>query len=888
MNSWLRERAARFCSLFTRSKAAPELEEEFAVHLEMAVQDNLRRGMDLAEATRSARMRFGGVAQARESVREQMGMPLLESFITDVRYALRSLRKSPGFALVAILTLALGIGANTAMFSIVEAVMLRPLPYPEPERVAALLEQRTSGVGAPGQRMRVAAANLVSYKAENRSFAGIAGFESIGMNLTGSGTPERILGERVTADYFSVLGVQPEQGRAFLPEEDKPGGNRVVIVTHELWQNRFAADPVLLNSFLTLNGQRYQVIGIMPPGFQPLTQYAGPGRVGFLVPAAYSSKILAAHGDHEIEVAARLKPGVSLSEARADLDVISERLARQYPDTNRNVNTSLMPLLNDLTRNVRLSLIVLLAAVGMILVIACTNLANLLMVRASNRQHETAMRYALGASRLRVFRELATQCMVLAALGGSAGLFLADATKQLILAMAPANIPRLPAVAINWRVVLFSAALSVIAGGFFSFCLFPGFQGLKGSPIDSFRTARRSSLGRTAMRWRSALVVIQVSLCMVLLVGSGLMLRSFVSLLGVDLGFTTDRVLAMNVSLPDPRYPDAERRFAFFEELERNVSVLPGVEAAAFANRMPMRGGWGGGIHLDSATGVRENLDVDMQAVSGSYFRALSIGLVRGRFLTADDRTKSQPVAVVNSEFARRFLGSEDPLGKRIRISPQAPWVTIVGVVTDIHRGGKSEPVTPQVYFSASQTSLYPVRLADFVFRSRVEPRRLLAAVQKQIWAIDKDQPVTNVRTLQEIVSLSVADRRFQTMLLLILAGLALVLAAVGIYGVISYGVTQRRAEIGIRIALGASQRAILKSVVGQSMGMVATGVVLGVFGAYGLSKYLKTLLFAITPSDPLTYASIVFFLSMVGLAACWVPAMRAAKLDPTVALRDE
>ena len=844
MNGRMREMRERIVSLFTRDKQRPELDEELATHLAMAVEDNLRRGMEPSEAERQAKIRLGGLEQAKERVREQRGLPRLESLAKDLRYALRGLRKNPGFTFVAVLTLGLGIGANTAIFSIVEAVVLRALPYPEPENLVAIWESQaaertssptTSGAGRPGQRMPVAPANLTNYITENRSFASIAGYESAGMNLTGSGTPERLLGERVTAEYFPVLGVQPAQGRAFLPEEDRPGNNRVIIVTHEFWQNRFGGDSRLLNNFLTLDAQRYQVIGIMPPGFQPLTQFGVTERVSFLIPAAYSQKLLAAHGDHEIDVVARLKPGASVKRSQADLDAISARLAQSYPDSNRNVRATTSPLIDDLTRNVRLSLLVLVGAVGLLLVIACTNLANLLMVRAINRQREIAMRIALGASRLRVLRELAIQNLVLAAFGGLAGLLLAASTKQSILMIAPANIPRLADMTLNGRVGLFTAGMSMLTGIFFT--LFPSWQAFKASPIDSLKVGQRNSPGRTAMRWRSTLILLEVSLSMMLLVGAGLLLRSFISLQGVDLGFSTQHVLAMNINLPDLRYPDPERRLAFFEALSEKIGALPGVEAAAFANRMPMRGGWGGGVQVEVKGTIQENLEADMQAVNTGYFQTLGLELRRGRLLAAADRSGAPLVAVINAEFAKRFLAGLDPTESRIRRSPTAPWVSVVGVISDVHRDGKGKPVTPQVYFSAAQTRVYPVRLADFAFRASIDPRSLLTAVRKEVWSIDKNQPVTNVRILNEIVAASMAPRRFQTLLLLLFSGLAVTLAAIGIYGVISYGVSQRTSEIGVRMALGASQGVILRSIVGRSMLTVGAGIGLGLLGAFGLSS---------------------------------------------------
>jgi putative ABC transport system permease protein len=814
--------------------------------------------------------------------------------MNNLRYAVRLLMKSPGFALVAILTLALGIGVNSAIFSVVDAVMLRPLLYPEPERLVSIWEEKvhegpndtsTSGQNIGGRsspsRMTVAPANLIDYQKQGASFTSLAGFKINGMNLTEAGPSERLAGEAVTANYFSVLGVSPLQGRAFLPEEDRPGANRVVIISDDLWRTRFGSDQRMLGSAITLDSEKYTVVGILAPGFHSPSQFNMTDRVVFFVPAAYPTDLLSHHGDHEINVIGRLKPGATLASEQAEIDAISARLAQQYPPTNKDMKTGMAPLSADISRNARTSLAVLLGAVGLILLIACANLANLLLVRAIGRQREITIRFALGASRVRVIGELLAQSMVLAVLGCLTGLVFGVWTQKLLVTLAPGNLPRLDTAALNGRVLLFTLCLSLLTGLLFG--IFPAWQASKSKPVAAMRASERNLAGTSVMRWRNLLMVTEIAVSMVLLVGAGLLLKSFITLNGVDLGFTTERVLAMNINLPDTRYTTGDRREAFFHDLADRVSQLPGVEQVGYANRMPMRGGWSSDVSVENHDRL---ISADYQAVSPGYFPTLGITLMRGHLLTPADRCGSLPVAVVNNEFVRRALPNEDPVGRRFRRTND--WITIVGVVSDIRRSGKAGEVKPEVYLPAAQPALYPVRLADFAFRAAGDPKTLMAAVQQQVWAIDKDQPITNVKTLEEVISQSVATRRFQTLLLGLFASLALILAMVGIYGVISYSVSQRTPEIGIRMALGASRGGILKMVIGRAMLLVAVGIATGAAGAYALSEYLKSLLFEVKPGDPWTYASLAILLAVVALTACMVPARRATRVDPMIALRYE
>jgi predicted permease len=534
---------------------------------------------------------------------------------------------------------------------------------------------------------------------------------------------------------------------------------------------------------------------------------------------------------------------------------------------------------------VRSSLWILFGAVSLILLIACSNVANLLLVRAVGRQREISIRFALGASRFRVVRELVTQSAALTLMGLGVGMLFAAWTERLLVSLAPVNIPRLENIALNFQVVAFTSILSLATGILFG--VLPAWQVSKARPSESLKTTSRNLAGAGIMRWRSILMMGELALSMILLTGAGLLLKSFILLRGVDLGFEPEHVLAMNINLPETVYSDANRRFAYFDQLAEGVSRLPGVQSVAFANRLPMRGGWGGGLRVESSRGEVTG-EADFQAVNPGYFQTLGIPIRQGRALTASDRAGSSPAAVVNMAFVRRFLPNEDALSRRFRRSPRDPWINIVGIAGDVRRGGKTAPLNPQVYLAAAQTALYPVRLADFAVRAAGDPHSLLMAIQKQVWAIDKDQPVTNVKTLDEVISDSVAQRRFQMLLLLLFAGLALFLALVGVYGVAGYSVSQRTAEIGVRIALGAQRSDILALILRQTMLVVGGGIAIGAAGAYYLSRYMASLLFSVKPSDPLTYLTLGALLITTTLVACYIPARRACAVDPTVALRYE
>jgi putative ABC transport system permease protein len=884
--------------LLHRSEHSEELEEEMRLHMELRERQLRERGMASGDAHFAARREFGNRAEIEIASSAVWGWTWLESLAQDVRYAVRALRKTPGFVTIAVVTLAIGIGMNTAVFSIVNAVMLRSLPYPEPDRLVSIWEQirpqaaepnmKSSAVplGSAGTRNRnsVAPANLMDYRSGTTAFEGLAAVDALAMNLTGIGTPERITGERVTANYFSVLGVAPELGRTFTEAEDGEGSDRVVVLAHSFWQRHLGGDQSVIGQTLTFDSRPFVVIGVMPPAFQPATQYVQTVPVEFFVPAQYSKELLHSHGDHEVAVIGRLKSGVDLQTARAQLDSVSEGLAQRFPDSNRGVATGSAPLRDDIIRDVGDGLRALLAASGLIVLITCINVANLLLVRAVGRRHETSVRLALGGGRGRIVRALLTESLLVAMMGCAAGVVLGRALMRLLVSVAPASIPRLDAVNLDWRVFALAAAIALITGLVFG--LAPASQAWRARPAESLKGSERHGGSKVHARWRGILTVVEVALSLVLAVGAGLFLKSFTRIMGMDLGFQTDRVIAMNVNLPVKRYPNADQRFAFFDQLETHLRALPGVQAVAFANRLPMRGGWGTGIQMDN---VSPNLPApDSQAVNDGYFETLGIPLVRGRLLIPGDR-KGQPyVAVVNLAFSRLYLNGGDPIGKRFRRGPTGMWFNIVGVVNDVRRRGKTGDVRPQIYLPAAQTDGYPVFLADLAVRTQGDPHRLLKAIQQEVWSLDKDQPITAVRTMDEIVSQSVAEQRFQMMLLTVFAGVAVTLAMIGVFGVLSHSVNQRMNEIGVRIALGASPANILGLVMKQAGGLVASGAILGLAGAWAVTRLVGHLLFHVEAHDAATYVGAVAALVLVALVAATIPARRGARVDPVVALRYE
>jgi predicted permease len=893
VTGWARFRAW-LGALVGRTRLDRQMDAEFQFHVDSYAADLIRNGLSPAEAHRRARVDFGSVAAKKDDCRASLGVRLVDELRGDTRYALRAMRRSSGFTAIAILTLALGIGPNSAIFAVVDAVVFRPLPYADPDRLMSLWTwalpnqpqvMSVSGdtLGGNGNdRYTIAAANLVDYRVNNPAFSELAGFAATGANLTGD-PPEHLFGEKVSANFFHVLGVQPVAGRAFLSDDDQPGHDQVIVITHALWQRRFGGDPALLGRDIALDDRLYRVIGILAPSFKSPYQLVVPEPIAYFVPAAYTPTQLADRTTAELNVIGRLRSGVSPAAAQVAMDTISSRLETQFPATNRNIRVGLAPLREDIASGAKTPMLALAGAVGAILFIACMNLANLLVAKAVSQAREVTIRFALGATRARVIRGLLVHHVVLALLGCLVGLTGGVWTTQALVQSAPHAIPRLETAALDARVMAFTVVVSVATALLFG--LLPAWQTSKARPAESLRATDRAMAGRSVLRWRGALMVAELGLSMMLLVGAGLLLKSFLILRGIDVGFDAGHVVAMNVNLPAARYGTPQSRIAFFNELATRVAALPGVEATAFANRMPVRGGWSTAVLVDDGSTQQA---ADGQAVSPGYFRTLGIPVLRGRAFTTGDRSGAAPVVIVNAAFGRAYLRGQDAVGHRLRWAPPTALpMTIVGVVADVHRDGLSSPAGPQVYFPAAQPT-YPVRLADFAFRATTDPKALVGAVEQVVWTIDKDQPVTRVGMLEDLMRTTVAPRAFEAILVAAFALLALTLALVGVYGVAAYSVSQRTREIGLRMALGATRTDIVRMVVAKAAALIGGGILVGAAAAWVLSRTLTSLLFHVAPSDPATYVGVALVLASVSLLACWLPARRASILDPTVALRQD
>ncbi len=890
----MRELCRRLLFLFRRGQYAADLREEMRLHIDLRARRLADQGV--ADARHAALRQFGNRGLYEDRSSETWGWTMLERILQDFRMGIRSLIKTPGFTAMAVLTLAIGLGMNTAIYSVVNAVMLRKLPYSDPQRLVSLWEQHQqkmqnfSSHGAPVgsaarggmKRTTVSIANIADYESSS-AFRGMASFDDTAMNLTGLGLPERITGDQVSWRFFSVLGVAPAMGRDFRAEDDSPSAEPTVLLSYGFWQRRMGGDTGVLGQTVALDGVKRRVIGVLPKGFQSPAEIAEGSPHEFYIPAAYSEDLFQKRGDHDVNVVARLKSGVSIQSAQADLNVIQARLGKQFPDTNKDMYPVIAPLRDDLVRDTSTALWSLLGASALLVLIACVNVANLLLVRATGRSREMSVRLAVGAGRSRLVRLFITESLLLAGAGCAAGIGAGQLILRALIAMAPDGIPRLDSTSMDWTVFTVAAAVAVLTGLIFGIA--PAWHASRVRAADALRASARNSAGRSQVRWLGALTMAEVALSLVLLAGAGLLLRSFATVMGMDLGFQPDRVLAMNINLAPARYRTADQRLQFFEALERRVRGLAGIQAVAFANRLPMRGSWRSGLNLEG--GSPDGETADFQAVNPGYFETMGIGLLRGRSLTDHDRQGAPPVAVVNQAFGRAFLNGADPLG-HVFLYANNDRVTIVGVMADIRRGGKEAAILPEVYLSAAQTSLYPTRLADFAVRTSGDPARMVNAVRREILALDKDQPITNVRTMREIIDLSVAQRRFEMLLLAVFAMVAVALAVIGIYGVLSYSVAQRTGELGIRIALGAHPGGIIAMVMRQAGGLIAAGLAVGLAGAMLLTRYLATLLFQTTTTDPLTYAACVVLLGGAAALAALLPAFRSARVDPMVALRSE
>jgi len=878
VRAWL----VRIRGLFNRRRKDREFAEELEAHLQLHMEDGIRSGLTPAEARRQAIIKLGGVEPTKESHRDRRGIPFLETLARDLAYAARMLRHNPGFAATVVLTLGLGIGATTAIFTVVNAVLLRPLPYPEPDRLVYI----ATNWRASGGSIFSNTDDYAAWKSHNRTLSQIAGYAPFQANFTGGGEAERVTGGYATMSFFSLLGAQPVMGRTFLPEEDRPGGPPVVILTHAFWKRRFGGDPSIIGKALTLDANTYTVIGVLPAAFLIPDRYGSDYDlwVPFAIGETGKAKSVL------VRVVGRLKPGVGINVARAELGTLVKQ-----PRSGAKKSVAMSEWHESVVGGARRSLLIFLCAVGFVLLIACVNVANLLLSRAAARDKEMAVRRALGAARGRVLRQLLTESILLGLLGGTVGLALAFWGRNLLIAWISRNLPALDPIRLDYRVLAFNLGLGLLTG--VAFGLAPALQASKVQLNESLKEAGRSAIdGRSGHRLRNLLVVLEVALAMVLLCGAGLLLRSFLRLRGIDPGFRSDRVLTLNVNLTLSQYPKPLEQTRFFHQAIERISVLPGVEAVGAGTSLPLEGY----SMIVSGLTIEGKPDADTAAsvtmVSPDYLRTLGMPLVQGRYFSDSDREGSPTVAMVNESFARRSYPGENCLGRRIQNPGRnTDWMTIVGVVRDI-RSWPEQMASGEMYLCYLQAEQVHLRMTGgemgskmgLAIRTAGDPMSLAAAVRGQIALIDKSQPVHDVKTLDERRAGSLAPRRVNMLLVVTFAALALILGSIGIYGVVSYSVGRRTHEIGVRMALGAHQSQILGMVLRNGLGLIAAGVGVGLAASAGLTRLISSELWGVSPTDPWTFAAVVTVLAASGFAACLLPAWRAARVDPTRALRYE
>jgi predicted permease len=877
---WFYTLPLRARSLFQRAKVEQELEEELRFHLEEHIAQEIAAGKTPEEARFAALRALGGMELRKEECRDMRHMNLLDNFVRDLRFGIRMLRKNPSFTFIAILTLTLGIGANIAIFSVVNTVLLRPLPYFQPDRLVRLYESNSS---IAGNLDSVAAPNFTDWRLLAGSFSGMGAMRWEAFSLTGASNPEFVYGQRITPEMLTILGARPAFGRDFSNDDAVQGRDHVALLSHELWIRRFGGDRSILGGQIKLNSESYTVIGVMPSGFRTPSQFGSSEPLELLVPLSLTNAELQNRGNHNLQVFARLQSAITPAQAQIEMSGVAKKLAGTYSN-NQGRDVRVIPLVDDVTGSYRASLLVIFAAAVLILLISCANLANALLARGVGQQHEIAVRLALGASRMAIIQQMLIQNLLLAALGCACGTLTAFWALKGLQALAPSKLPRIAEAGIDGMTLAFAVGVSLLTG--LAFGLLPAFQASGSRPYDAIKGRGANAAGSRVLRWRDGLVIAQVALSIVLLFGAGLMLKSFARLRGVDIGYQPNRTLALKVMLPRNKYPEQEKRLQFFAALAERVSKLPGVEAVGYTNQLPLRGGWGGSFkveHPEIAMGPND--DSDFQIVNPDYFRTLGVRLIRGRLFLDADRSNAEPVVIINRAFARRYWPTTNPIGQRISKGNLPPF-NVVGVVDDVHLEGPAKQANIEVYFAAAQAQSLPVGPTDFAVRTAGDPRSLTQAIQREVWGLDQEQPITAIRTMEEALSQSTSATRFNMFLLGFFAGLALLLAAVGIYGVVSYSVAQRSPEIGIRIAIGARPADILGLVLGRVVGLIAIGAVLGITASLGLSRYAASMLFGVTQRDPATIVIAISFLALAGLAAALLPARRAIRIAPISVLR--
>ena len=878
LQSWSR-------SVVRRSRLEGEMDSELRFHIEACAEDLIRRGVPREEALRRAKVEFGGMERVKEEGRDARGLGFLDTFSQDLRFSARLLRKSPGFTTIAVLTLAIGIGANTAIFSVVYGVLLDPLPYRDPSRLI-LLNETTPRVGT----VSVSDPNFLDWRAQSHTFSQMAAVHQVGFNLSGISQPESIGGEAVSPNFLSLLGVRPLLGRDFDASEEKSGAAPVVMLGYSLWQSHFGSDPSAVGRTVLFDGRSFTIIGVLPPNFRwtERVQFLEP--IGTWVAANSDATDRGARGD--MVVVGRLAPATSLTSARSEMEGIAARLAKQYPGANDQFGVALRPIREAFVGDMRIAILSLFGAVICVLLIACANVANLLLVRGSGRTREIALRIAFGATRRRIVRQMLTESLVLALVGGALGIALAVGGSRAIVQILPPDMLMGATVTLNPAVLLFAAVVILLAA--FIFGLAPA---VRSSKFDIHLQLKEGSAGTgtaaSQNRLRAVFVVAELALSLVLLAGAGLMMKSLHLLLSVSPGFQPERLLTMEMDLRTSQYDKDAAVINFWQNVLDRVRTLPGVQSAAVGTGVPL-------------TNSHSRLDItiegmplpkpgsyphpDAHAISNGFASTMGIPLLQGREFVQTDNEKGALVVMINAKLARQYFPNSDAVGKRLMFghpdeAKQSQWRTIVGVLANTKMYGLANPARLEVYVPFHQAASSHM---DVLVRSRVDPSAMTAAIRSEVAAVDKDQPIVAIATMQELVSASVAGRRFTLILLGLFSGLALVLAAIGIYGVISYSVAQRTRDIGIRMALGASRRDVLRDVLGLGLRLTGVGLIFGLISALAVTRVLSSLLYGVHATDAVTFTVVSLVLVIVATVASYLPARRATRVDPIVALRYE
>ena len=887
--SWI----TRLRGMFRRERLDQDLDEELRAHLEMRAADNLAAGMSPEQARQEAQKRFGNTALLKEDTREVDIVGWLEEAARDFRHALRMLLRNPGFTVVAVLTLALGIGANTAIFSVINSVLLHPLPYHDPDNLVMVWESNSQH---RNPHNTVSPPNFLDWQSRKTVFSSMAFVFDERDNLTGNGEPQEVVVQDVSASFFSMLGVDPIIGPGFTPENGQPGHANVVILSYGLWKERFAGDPAVVGKSILLNGHPETVVGVAPQNFN---WFIKDGSLTGAKPQMWSPFVFPqSFHDHKqigrfMTVVARLHPGATHSQAKTQMNAIAARLEQEYSDFNGHWGVNVVPLRQQISGDLRPALLVLFGAVAFVLLIACANVSSLLLARAASREREMAIRTAIGASRWRIARQLLMESLLLALIGGGIGVALAVWGTNALLAASPRNLLDLRFVSMDLHVLTFALAATLLAGLLFGFL--PSYISAHSRISETLKEGGRgsSSANRRAFA-RNAFVVAQLGLALVLLTGSGLLIRSFVRLIGVDPGFDTGHLLTFKIALPRSKYGTDPLRMAFFQQLLARISAVPGVRSASMESFPPLTGlGAATGVHVLSQPSLAlSDLPVANVGVVGpDYFATMSIPLRVGRLFNAQELAEEKHVTIINQAFADKYLHGVNPLGQKAAIymksfaENEIQPSEIIGVVGDVHQIGLDTSPEPTVYWPHPELVMSAMTI---LVRTSNDPLAMVSAARNELQQIDPELPMAAVAPMDQLLADSLSRSRFTMLLLGIFAAVALVLAAVGIYGLIAYSVTQRTQELGIRIALGAQRRDVLRLVLGQGTRLTLLGVTVGVLAGLGFARLLSTLLFGVSATDPLTFACVAALLGLVGLAACYIPARRATRVDPIVALRYE